>query len=85
MQTTVSTKGQVVLPRPVRTKLGIQAGDALDIRVENDQVILTPRKKRAPKARIIKDARTGKSVLYAGPEAPTLTSEQVAELLVDFP
>jgi AbrB family looped-hinge helix DNA binding protein len=33
MQTRVSTKGQVVLPAPIRRRLGIQAGDPLDIAI----------------------------------------------------
>jgi AbrB family looped-hinge helix DNA binding protein len=31
MQTKVSTKGQVVLPGPLRRKLGVLAGDAMDV------------------------------------------------------
>jgi len=34
MQTKISTKGQVVLPGPIRRRLGLQAGDPLDAKVE---------------------------------------------------
>jgi AbrB family looped-hinge helix DNA binding protein len=85
MQTKVSTKGQIVIPGPVRRRLGIRAGDALDAEIEAGRIVLTPRKKRAFKARIIKDPVTGFPVLYAGPDAPVLTSEMVRELLSDFP
>ena len=37
MQTKVSTKGQIVLPAPLRNRLGIRAGDSLDISVEQGQ------------------------------------------------
>jgi AbrB family looped-hinge helix DNA binding protein len=85
MQTKVSTKGQIVLPGPLRRKLGIRAGDPLDAEIKDGRIVLTPRKKPTFKARIIKDPITGFPVLYAGPDAPVLTSEMVRELLVDFP
>lgn len=90
MQTKVSTKGQIVLPGSIRRQLGIRSGDALDAGVENGRIVLTPRNKhphggKTFEARIIKDPLTGFPVLYAGPDAPVLTSEQVAEMLADFP
>ena len=85
MQTKVSTKGQVVLPGPLRRKLGIRAGDPLDAGIEEGRIVLTPHRRRTLEARIIEDPITGFPVLYAGPDAPVLTSEQVAEILADFP
>lgn len=86
MKTKVSTKGQVVLPGPLRRRLGIRAGDSLDVAVEKDRIVLTPPpKKTRSKARIIKDPITGFPVIDAGPDAPVLTSKMVRELLVDFP
>jgi AbrB family looped-hinge helix DNA binding protein len=85
MQTRVSSKGQIVLPGPIRRKLGIRAGDPLDIAVEKDCVVLTPHKKTTFEAKIIEDPITGLPVIDVGPDAPVLTSEMVHELLVDFP
>ena len=85
MQTKVSTKGQIVLPQPIRRRLGIRAGDTLDIALENGRIVLTAPKRKHFTARIIEDPVTGLPVLYAGPDAPVLTSEMVRELLVDFP
>lgn len=85
MQTKVSTKGQIVIPQPVRRRLGIRAGDTLDVAVEKDRIVMTAPKRKRFKARIIKDPVTGLPVLYAGPDAPVLTSEMVKELLADFP
>jgi AbrB family looped-hinge helix DNA binding protein len=85
MQTRMSTKGQVVLPGQVRNKLGIRAGDPLDIDIEDGSIVLTPQKKARPKVKIITDPATGLPVLTAGPDAPLLTSEEVAEMLADFP
>jgi AbrB family looped-hinge helix DNA binding protein len=85
METKISTKGQVVLPSRLREKLGLRPGDALDVRLEGNAIILRPRRTRRRKLKIIVDPRTGLAVATAGPGAPKLTSEQVAELLADFP
>lgn len=85
MITTVSTKGQVVVPSRIRRKLGLQPGDSLEARIEGRHIILTPRKVHSRKARIIRDPVTGLPVLTAGPKAPKLTSTEVREILADFP
>ncbi len=85
MQTRVSTKGQIVIPSPLRRRLGLRAGDPLDIAVEKDRIVLTAPKRTRSKARIIKDPITGFPVIDAGPDAPILTSEMVRQLLKDFP
>ena len=86
MQMRVSTKGQVVLPAPLRNRLGIRPGDPLNISIEQDRIVLTaPKKKTRYKARIIEDPITGFPVIDVGPDAPVLTSGMVRELLVDFP
>jgi AbrB family looped-hinge helix DNA binding protein len=89
MQTRVSTKGQIVLPGPLRLKLGIRAGDVLDASVERDggagRIVLTVQKKAAPEGKIVADPITGWPVIDFGPDAPILTSEEVAEILQDFP
>lgn len=85
MQTTVSTKGQVVLPGPLRRKLDIRAGDPLEANIENGRIVLTPRRKRAHRVKIVKDPITGLPVLSAGADAPTLTSKEVEEILTNFP
>jgi AbrB family looped-hinge helix DNA binding protein len=85
MQTKVSTKGQVVLPEPLRRRLGIRAGDQLEVNVESGRIVLTPRKKRPHQARIVDDPITGLPVLSAGGEAPILRSKDVEEILASFP
>jgi AbrB family looped-hinge helix DNA binding protein len=85
MQTRVSTKGQVVLPGPIRRKLGIRAGDPLDIAIEQDRIVLTLPARPKYQAQIVKDPVTGFVAIDLGPDAPVLTSEMVKELLVDFP
>jgi AbrB family looped-hinge helix DNA binding protein len=85
MRTRVSTKGQVVIPLVVRQKLQLRPGDTLDTRVEGNRIVLVPLRKRALKGRLIRSPLTGLPVLTAGPNAPRLTSKQVAEILADFP
>jgi AbrB family looped-hinge helix DNA binding protein len=38
--TTVSSKGQVVIPAELREKLGIEAGTRIAVRVEKDHLII---------------------------------------------
>lgn len=85
METKLSTKGQIVVPGLIRRKLGLQPGDSLDAQVTSGSILLTPRKKRQRKAKIVMDPITGLPVLDAGPGAPVLTSEQVREMLDEFP
>jgi AbrB family looped-hinge helix DNA binding protein len=85
MRTTVSTKGQVVVPGNIRRKLGLQPGDSLEARIEGEHIVLTPRRTGRRNARIVQDRVTGLPVLTAGPKAAKLTSAQVRDLLADFP
>jgi AbrB family looped-hinge helix DNA binding protein len=85
MQTKVSTKGQVVLPSGIRRRLGLQPGDSLDADLDGERIILTPRRPRRARARIVKDPVTSLPVLTAGEKASKLTSEQVREILAEFP
>ncbi len=85
MQTKVSTKGQVVLPGPLRRRLGIRAGDPLDAEIEAGRIVLTPRKERPHQIRIVTDPITGLPAFSAGPNAPPLSSKEVQELLANFP
>jgi AbrB family looped-hinge helix DNA binding protein len=85
MQIRVSAKGKIMLPGPLRRRLGIRAGDPLDVRIEGQRMILTVRSRRRPPARIVADPVTGLPVLSAGTNAPILRSEDVDEILANFP
>ncbi len=85
MQTKVSTKGQIVLPQPLRRRLGIRVGDTLDIAVEKNRIVLTAPERKHFTARIVEDPVTGFTAIDLGPDAPVLTSEMVRDLLTDFP
>ena len=85
METKLSTKGQIVLPGPIRRTLGLRTGDPLDARVEAGTIVLTPRRARPKKAKVLTDPLTGLPVLSVGSKAPLLTSKQVSEILSNFP
>lgn len=85
MTTKLSTKGQVVLPKAIRRKMDLRPGDQFDTSVERGCIVLTPKKRRNQKARLVKDPITGLLVVSAGKDAPPLTSEMVEEMLSDFP
>ena len=85
MQTKVSTKGQVVLPGPLRRRLDIRSGDPLDVNIEDGRIVLTLRRKRPHRIKMVTDPVTGLPALSAGPNAPTMSSKEVEEILANFP
>jgi AbrB family looped-hinge helix DNA binding protein len=86
METKVSTKGHVVLPGPIRRKLGLPTGDPLDAtKVEGGRIVLTRRSTRARKVSMVVDPITNLPVLSAAADAQLLSSKQVFEILSDFP
>jgi len=85
MQTRVSAKGQVVLPGPIRRRLDIRLGDALDAHIENERIVLTPRRKRRYRLKIVTDPVTGRPALSVGANAPLLISKEVEEILTVSP
>lgn len=46
MQTLVSTKYQVVIPKEARKKVGIKRGQKMDVDVTGHQIILSPAKSK---------------------------------------
>ena len=90
MNMRVTGDGQIALPEALLTRLGIRAGDTLKATVVSEhggpRILLTPQQPQEKyELKIITDPLTGWPVLSAGPNAPIMTSEDVAELLVDFP
>jgi AbrB family looped-hinge helix DNA binding protein len=85
MQTTISIRGKVVVPSKIRRALGLRPGDLLDVTLDGNHIVLTPRRSRARSARIIKDPITGLPVLSVRPRISKLTSAQVRKILAHFP
>jgi len=42
MQATITSKGQVTLPKPIRDKLHLRPGDKIDFMLEGDVLRVTP-------------------------------------------
>ena len=85
MKTTLSSKGQVVLPSAVRRKLGLVSGDTLYVALESGRIVLEPARERPRPPKLGTDRSTGLPKLEAPARAPRLTSRKVRELLADFP
>jgi AbrB family looped-hinge helix DNA binding protein len=85
MTTTLSSKGQVVLPKAARRKLGLVRGTKFNCRVREGEIVLVPEARPATKVRTSRNAISGFPVLTPPQNTPPLTSERVRELLTDFP
>jgi AbrB family looped-hinge helix DNA binding protein len=83
--TTLSSKGQVVLPRLVRSKLHLSPGTKLVCEIQGDSVILTPQHPRSYVREYITEPRTGLRVTKAPPDSEPVTSEMIKTLLEDYP
>lgn len=78
---TISTKGQLVIPKRFRKALHLQAGDRVLFSLEGEK--LTLEREQPRRAKLIE--KKGRKVLVAPPGAPPMTPEFVKALLSDFP
>ena len=78
MTTTLSSKGQVVIPLEIRKRLGLPEGAVISCEIVDGKIILDPNPNRGEAAVIEED---GRPVLVAPPGAPKMTSELVKEIL----
>ncbi len=85
MQTKVSSKGQVVLPISIRNRLHILEGDPLEVLVENERVVLVPKKRRKFKTWVETSPVTGLPVIVSEKGAPKITSDWVAQMMEEIP
>ncbi len=85
ISTTLSSKGQVVLPRLVRSKLHLAPGTKLLCEIQGDSVILTPEHPRRLEKEYVTDPQTGLRVTKAFDGSEPVTSEMIKTLLEDFP
>lgn len=85
MTTTLSSKGQVVLPRLARTRLRLQPGAKLSCEVQGDQIVLKPVKAVAQEPEYVIDPVSGLRVVRKAKGAVPVTSEMVKSILADFP
>lgn len=84
MTTKLSSKGQVVLPKRVRSRLHLRPGVTLICRVEGDSIVLTPEHPITDSPRIVTDPKTGLSITKS-PGQTRVTADDVRAAMMDFP
>lgn len=61
MKTTLTTKGQLTLPKKVRDALGLKTGDELLVELDDDRITLIPKAKNpSPDLRPRRKQRRGR-------------------------
>ena len=81
MTTTLSSKGQIVIPLEIRKKLGLSTGAVISCALEDGRIVLDPRGS-APRARLVSAADC--LALEAPKGAPEMTPERVKEILAEL-
>ena len=79
--TTLSTKGQLVIPNRFRQALHLRPGDKISFSLEGEKLVLqrdVPRR-----ARLVR-GKFGRPVLVAPPDAPPMTPERVKAILEEL-
>jgi AbrB family looped-hinge helix DNA binding protein len=84
MTATLSSKGQVVLPKQARMRLRLKPGTKLHCKVEGDSLVLTPAHPIVGQPRFVTDTKTGLRITQS-PTGTKITSEDVRAALADFP
>ena len=84
MTVTLSSKGQVVLPKRARMQLQLRPGTRFVCSIDGDSIIptLEPRARERPE--LILDPATGLRITKSPPEVK-VSSEDVRAALADFP
>jgi AbrB family looped-hinge helix DNA binding protein len=84
MIVTLSTKGQVVLPKQARTRLQLRPGSKFSCKVDGTSIILTLASRARERPKLILDPATGLKITKSPPEVK-VSSEDVRAALADFP
>jgi AbrB family looped-hinge helix DNA binding protein len=79
---TLSTKGQLVIPTQYRRALNLRPGDKVEVTLEGHRLILERRSGRAAK---LTRGRFGRPVLVSAPNAPAITTASVNAILDELP
>lgn len=77
MATILTTKGQVTIPKPVRDRLGLKPGSAVEFRLDPDgRVVLVPVGAGTPPSRF---------AALRGSAGPGMTTDEIMALTRDDP
>lgn len=85
METTLSTKGQIVLPQGARRRLALRPGTKFACRVAHGSIVLTPKTAPLARPRLVHDHATGLTITQGPANGLAVTSEHVRAVLADFP
>lgn len=85
MTTTLSSKGQVVLPRLARSRLGLAPGTKFDCEIAGEGILLKPRMPKSSAPVHVKDKISGLRVAKGTKREVKVTGAMVRELLAEFP
>jgi AbrB family looped-hinge helix DNA binding protein len=85
MTTTLSSKGQVVLPRLARSRLGLAPGIKFDCEIAGEGILLKPRMPKPSAPVHVKDKISGLRVAKGTKREVKVTGAMVRELLAEFP
>ncbi len=80
MKTVVSSKGQIVIPKPIREKLGLKPGTTLKISVEGGRIILEPPKEPPREVFVEAGPKVTEPILREAKKS----GDKVAELLKEL-
>jgi AbrB family looped-hinge helix DNA binding protein len=83
MTATLSSKGQVVLPKQARLRLRLQPGTRFSCKVEGKSIVLTPEQGNRGRPKLISDAKTGLRITQS-PAGIKVTNAEVRVALSDF-
>jgi AbrB family looped-hinge helix DNA binding protein len=75
---TLSTKGQLVIPTQFRRALNLRPGDKVELTLEGQRLVL---KRKSPRGARLTRGRFGRPVLVSAPAAAKMTTETVNALL----
>lgn len=83
MKTVVSSRGQVVIPKPVREKLGLKPGTTLKVRVEGSRIILEPPEEPPKEVFVRAGARITEPILREAKRSGDKASKLLEELGIE--
>ena len=79
---TLSTKGQLVIPARLRKALNLNPGDKVEMKLEGRRLVL---ERGFPRAARLRRGKFGRPVLVAAAGAPAMTTQSVTAILAEMP
>ena len=83
MTATLSSKGQIVLPKQARTRLHLRPGTKLVCEVKGDSIVLTPENPTPERPKLMTEPKTGLRITQSS-AATKVTSADVRAAMLEF-